>query len=58
MMLIVCFILAIVAACNWTFNQLNKHKEFLRGDSHEEMYMSLRFGLQKQGENLACRLNK
>ncbi|VVA41526.1 PREDICTED: Retrovirus-related Pol poly from transposon, partial [Prunus dulcis] len=31
---------------------------FLHGDLHEEIYMSPPPGLQRQGENLVCRLNK
>lgn len=51
-------LLALAAARNWSFNQLDVSNVFLHGDLHEEIYMSLPPGFQQQGENLVCRLNK
>ncbi|XP_052203988.1 uncharacterized mitochondrial protein AtMg00820-like [Diospyros lotus] len=35
---------AIAIANHWTLHQLDVHKTFLRGDLHEEIYMSLPLG--------------
>ncbi|TQD72554.1 hypothetical protein C1H46_041910 [Malus baccata] len=51
-------LLAIAAACNWSLHQLDVNNAFLHGDLHEEIYMHPPSGLQRQGEHLACRLNK
>jgi hypothetical protein len=50
-------LLAIAAAHNWSLHQLGVHNAFLHGDLHEEIYMFPLPGLQRQGENLVCRLN-
>jgi len=51
-------LLALAATQNWSLHQLDVHNAFLHGDLHEEMYMCPPPGLQRQGENLVCRLNK
>ena len=51
-------LLALAAAQNWSFFQLEVDNAFLHGDLSEEIYMSLPPGFQRQGENLVCRLNK
>ncbi|CAL8107913.1 unnamed protein product [Prunus armeniaca] len=51
-------LLALAAAQDWSLHQLDVNNAFLHGDLHEEIYMSPPPGLQRQGENLVCRLNK
>ncbi|BBG94207.1 Ankyrin repeat family protein [Prunus dulcis] len=51
-------LLAIAAAQNWSLSQLDFNNAFLHGDLYEEIYVSPPPGLQRQGENLVCRLNK
>ena len=51
-------LLALTAAQNWSLHQLDVHNAFLHGDPYEEIYMCPPSGLQRQGENLVCRLNK
>ncbi|XP_020418045.1 uncharacterized protein LOC109948747 [Prunus persica] len=51
-------ILSLATAQNWSLHQLEVHNAFLHGDLHEEIYMSLPPGCQRQGENLVYRLNK
>ncbi|CAL8150569.1 unnamed protein product [Prunus armeniaca] len=57
-MIIVRCLLALAAAQDWSLHQLDVNNAFLHGDLHEEIYMSPPPGLQRQGENLVCRLNK
>ncbi|KAI5345484.1 hypothetical protein L3X38_013361 [Prunus dulcis] len=51
-------LLAVAASQHWFIHQLDVHNAFLHGDLHEEIYMSPLLGLQRQGENLLCRLHK
>ncbi|CAL8151053.1 unnamed protein product [Prunus armeniaca] len=51
-------LLALVAASSWPLHQLDVHNVFLHGNIHEEIYMTPPPGLQRQGENLVCRLHK
>nr|KYP51592.1 Copia protein [Cajanus cajan] len=51
-------LLTLAVAQHWSLHQLDVHNAFLPGDLFEEIYMSLPPGLQRQGENLICRLNK
>jgi len=51
-------LLALAASQNWSLHQLDVHNAFLHGDLYEEIYMCPPPGLQRQGENLVCRLNK
>ncbi|CAL8161906.1 unnamed protein product [Prunus armeniaca] len=57
-MIIVRCLLAIAAAHSWTLHQMDVHNAFIHGDLHEEIYMIPLLGLQRQGENLVCLLNK
>ncbi|CAL2246554.1 unnamed protein product [Prunus armeniaca] len=51
-------LLALTAAQNWSFHQLDVHNAFLHSDLHEEIYMTPPPGLWRQGENIICHLNK
>ena len=57
-MVTVCCLLAIAASLNWPLHQLDVNNAFLNGDLLEEIYMSPRPGLRRQGENIVCRLHK
>lgn len=51
-------LLSIAAVQNWQVHQMNVDNDFLHGDLHEEVYMTLPKGHPKQGENLVCHLQK
>ncbi|TXG72309.1 hypothetical protein EZV62_000888 [Acer yangbiense] len=51
-------LLALAVAQSWSLHQLDVHNAFLHGDLHEEIYMVPPSGLQRQGENMVCCLNK
>jgi hypothetical protein len=51
-------LLALVVGQHWSLHQLDVHNAFLHDDLHEGIYMCPPPGLQRQGENLVCHLNK
>jgi hypothetical protein len=51
-------LLAIAASLYWPLHQLDVNNAFLNGDLLEEIYMSPRPGLRRQGENIVCCLHK
>lgn len=53
-------VLSIVAASSWHIHQMNVFNDFLQGDLHEKVYMSLLEGFSSQRETsgLVCRLIK
>lgn len=53
-------LLTVVVARHWYIHQLDVQNAFLHGDLHEAVYMEPPPGLpiRRQGEKLACRLNK
>jgi len=57
-MTIICYLLALTAAQDWSIHLLSVHNAFLHGDLHKEIYMSPPCGFRRQGENLVCRLHK
>jgi len=57
-MVTVCCLLAIAASLNWPLHHLDINNAFLNGDLSVEIYMSPHPGLQRQGENIVCRLHK
>jgi hypothetical protein len=57
-MTIICYLLALTAAQDWSLHLLSVHNAFLHGDLHEEIYMSPPCGFRRQRENLVCRLHK
>lgn len=50
--------LAMEAANNWPLHQMDVTNAFLQGDLHEEIYMSIPQGFDKQRPNHACKLIK
>jgi hypothetical protein len=57
-MTIICYLLVLTAAQDWSLHLLGVHNAFLHGDLHEEIYMSSPCGFRQQGENLVYRLHK
>ncbi|KAE8712963.1 (S)-ureidoglycine aminohydrolase [Hibiscus syriacus] len=51
-------VIVMAAMLGWELYQMNVFNAFLKGDLHEEVYMTLPDGFRNQGESRVCRLLK
>lgn len=52
------FVLALAANQKWHIQQMDVNNAFLHGDLHEEIYMEPPPGLDVQGQDVVCKLQK